>query len=183
MATGREGHSIRGFPKGFLLWQEGTEEKPQDQGGFVALVDDPDVVVDHCWFRGGWFDPGTIAWRNIRENVLKQTPPVDGTAPGASLFLPFRLSPGQEKVVRLLVSRGGTDQRGRQGSRMALRLILSPCGQPQLPVSNLFLNRCHSRGPGVVASPQTRLRIEPLQSLFGALGAPLLKVLQAQFLE
>ena len=104
MGTGREGNSIKEFPNGFLLWQEGTEEKPQDQGGFVAFVDDPEVVVDHCWFRGGWFDPGTMAWKNIRENTLSRTPPVDGTAPGASLFLPFRLAPGQEKVVRLLVA-------------------------------------------------------------------------------
>ena len=103
MSTGREGNSIKEFPQGFLLWQEGTEEKPQDQGGFVAFVDDPDVVVDHCWFRGGWFDPGTMAWKNIRENTLSQTSPVDGTAPGASLFLPLRLDSGQEKVVRLLV--------------------------------------------------------------------------------
>ena len=104
MSTGREGNSIKEFPQGFLLWQEGTEEKPQDQGGFVAFVDDPDVVVDHCWFRGGWFDPGTMAWKNIRENTLSQTSPVDGTAPGASLFLPLRLDSGQEKVVRLLVA-------------------------------------------------------------------------------
>ena len=104
MATGREGHSIRPFPNGFLLRQDPTEERPQDEGGFVAFVDDSDVVVDHCWFRGGWFDPGTMAWKSIQENRLSQTPAVEGTAPGASLFLPFELAPGQQKTVRLMIA-------------------------------------------------------------------------------
>ncbi len=104
MAIGREGNSIKAFRNGFLLWQEGSEDRPQDEGGFAAFVDEPGVLVNHCWFRGGWFDPLTIAWKNIRENSAKSTPPVEGRSPGASLFLPFTLSPGEERVVRLMLA-------------------------------------------------------------------------------
>ena len=104
MATGDGGDSIRPFPSGFLLSQDPIREKPQDQGSFAVFVDDPGAVVDHCWFRGGWFDPGTMAWKNIHENNLKQTPSVQGSAPGASLFLPFKLAPGQQKTVRLMIA-------------------------------------------------------------------------------
>ena len=104
MATGREGNSIKEFGNGFLLWQDPTEDKPEEEGGFAVFADDPGVVVDHCWFRGGWFDPGTMSWKSVQENTLRQTPPVDGPAPGASLFVPFRLDPGQHKVVRLLMA-------------------------------------------------------------------------------
>ena len=102
MATGREGDSIKALKNGFLLWQEPKEDKPQDQGGFAAFVEEPGVVVDHCWFRGGWWDPLTMAWRNIQEGKPHKNPPVKGRAPGASLFVPLQLRPGEEKTVRLM---------------------------------------------------------------------------------
>ncbi len=103
-ATDPGGDSIKEFTNGFLLWQDPTEERPQDLGGFAVFVDDPEVVVDHCWFRGGWFDPATIAWKHVHENTPRKTPAVDGPSPGASLFVPFRLAPGQQKTVRLLMA-------------------------------------------------------------------------------
>ncbi|UCF35850.1 MAG: hypothetical protein JSU96_13560 [Acidobacteriota bacterium] len=101
MAEGREGHSIKPFEGGFLLWQEGSEESPQMEGGFAAFVEDESVVVDHCWFRGGWWDPLTMAWHTIEKAATHERPPVEGTAPGASLFVPFTLGPGEEKVIAL----------------------------------------------------------------------------------
>ena len=65
MTVGKTGNSIRAFPRGFVLAQTGTKEKPQDQGEFVAFVDDPAAVVDHCWFRGGWWDSVTMVWKTI----------------------------------------------------------------------------------------------------------------------
>ncbi len=62
------------------------------------------VVVDHCWFRGGWFDPLTVAWKHIQEASLVKTPPVEGKAPGASLFVPFTLKPGETKTIRLMLA-------------------------------------------------------------------------------
>ena len=104
MATGKEGNSIRPFADGFILWQEPSEEKPENQGAFAAFVEGPKVTVDHCWFRGGWWDPLTMAWKNIQKGVPSEVDPVDGPAPGASLFVPLSLKAGEEKSVRLMVA-------------------------------------------------------------------------------
>ena len=47
------GDSIRSIQGGFMLWQKGTEENPENEGAFAVFVDESDVVVDHCWFKGG----------------------------------------------------------------------------------------------------------------------------------
>ncbi len=108
MATGEEGEgsSVKPIEKGFVLWQDGTDEAPHHQGGFAAFVeeDGEEVVVDHCWFRGGWFDPMTLAWKNIEEGVLRDTSPQEGTCPGGSLYVPFTLEAGEEKTVRLMLA-------------------------------------------------------------------------------
>ncbi len=108
MATGEagEGSSIKPIEKGFVLWQDGTDDAPHHQGGFAAFVeeDEENVVVDHCWFRGGWFDPMTLAWKNIEDGVLRDTSPQEGTCPGGSLYVPFTLEAGQEKTVRLMLA-------------------------------------------------------------------------------
>ena len=103
--TGEEpGDSIRPIEGGFLLWQQRTEENPENEGGFAVFVDESEVVVDHCWFKGGWFDSLTLTWENIRKATLMDNPPLDGSSPGASLFVPFSLEPGGEKIIRLMVA-------------------------------------------------------------------------------
>jgi uncharacterized protein (DUF608 family) len=61
-------------------------------------------VIDHSWFRGDWWDPLTIAWNNIAAGKMIDNPPQAGPATGASLAVPIRLAPGQEKTVRLMVA-------------------------------------------------------------------------------
>jgi uncharacterized protein (DUF608 family) len=102
MAIGGEGNTILPIRNGFVLHQEGTTDEPENLGSFAFFVDDSNVVVDHCWFKGGWWDSLTLAWKNIQEARLLDNPPVDGPCPGASLFVPFTLKPGQEKKVRLM---------------------------------------------------------------------------------
>lgn len=70
-------------------------------GGFAIYLDDDNAVTDHCWFRGGWFDAQTILWDNIRTGKVVNHPPIDGIAPGASLYLPFQLLPGEQKTIRV----------------------------------------------------------------------------------
>ena len=88
---------------GFVLWQPGTDGMPWDQGAFSAVVDDPDVRVNCAWFRGGWFDPLTVVWKTVEEGATPQAGPIAGgdPSPGGSLYVPFQLGPGEEKVVRL----------------------------------------------------------------------------------
>jgi uncharacterized protein (DUF608 family) len=93
--------SIRAFDDGFLLRQEPSEDKPWLLGECAVWVDDSSAVVDHCWFKGGWWDSITLAWRNIAEGIPRANPPQEGRAPGASIFVPFKLAPGEEKTFRV----------------------------------------------------------------------------------
>lgn len=106
MELDRGGGSVGPIQGGFVLRSNGTKERPQDEGAFCAFLPDPAVKVNHAWFRGGWFDPLTITWRDVESGSAFDRPPIkEGQAsPGASLFLPFKLEPGGSKTVALLLS-------------------------------------------------------------------------------
>jgi len=85
--------TISATPGGFIL-----------QSAFSIFTDDPLAIVDHCWFRGGWWDPLTMAWNTVKEGKTRNTAPVEKDAPGASLFVPFTLSPGATKTIKVLTA-------------------------------------------------------------------------------
>ena len=99
-----KGNSINPVENGFVLHQDGTEENPEYEGDFAVFVEGDHAVVDYCWFRGGWWDPLTIAWKNIKDGRFVENPPVKNDAPGASLYVPFTLAPGAEKTINLCFS-------------------------------------------------------------------------------
>ncbi|MEP6749038.1 MAG: GH116 family glycosyl hydrolase [Bacteroidota bacterium] len=96
-------NSIRPIPNGFVLSEKGTDDKryPTD---LAIYTDDAATKVDHCWFRGGWWDPFTMAWNTVKNGEVKTVPPADKDAPGASLYVPFTLMPGKEKIIRLMLT-------------------------------------------------------------------------------
>ena len=96
--------SVKRMDKGFILSQEGTVEKPHLRTDFAVFTNEPPTIVDHCWFRGGWYDPLTMVWNTITEGNVKENEPVDSGAPGASLFVPFKLKPGEEKKIQLMMA-------------------------------------------------------------------------------
>lgn len=102
MAADRTGHTVKPIKNGFVFWQQGSEEKPENEGGFAVFVDEISAVIDHCWFKGGWWDAVTLTWHNIQEGKVMDNPPVDGECPGASLYVPFSLKTGEEKTIRLM---------------------------------------------------------------------------------
>ena len=101
MVARKGGHTVKPIRNGFILWQEGTEEEPETEGAFAVFVDEEDVVVDHCWFRGRHYDAMTLAWQNVVQGRLLDNPPVAGSCPGASLYVPFTLNPGETKTIRV----------------------------------------------------------------------------------
>ncbi len=106
MAIDREPNAVRPAPGGFTLWCGSSKGKPEEEGAFCAAVTDPDVKVNHAWFRGGWWDGLTMAWKDIEQGACYDRPPVETgePAPGATLFVPFRLEePGQSKTIVLLL--------------------------------------------------------------------------------
>jgi len=90
---------------GFILANDPAKDHKEYEGYFaVCIPGEENVVVDHCWFRGGWFDPVTMTWKSISEASPRGTAPVEGSAPGASIYMPFKLKAGENKTIRLLCS-------------------------------------------------------------------------------
>ncbi|HEY4290665.1 MAG TPA: GH116 family glycosyl hydrolase [Puia sp.] len=104
VTDGKAANSIRPIANGFVLEQAATAEKPSLKGSFAVFTDDAGTVVDHCWFRGGWWDPFTMAWNAVRDGELRSREAVANGAPGASLFVPFTLASGAKKTIRLMLA-------------------------------------------------------------------------------
>jgi len=96
-------NSIYSIPKGFVLHEQGTKEK-QLPSSFAIFTDDDAGVIDHCWFRGGWWDPVTMVWNAVKNSEVKNVAPVETGAPGASLYIPFKLAPGKSKTIKILMA-------------------------------------------------------------------------------
>lgn len=95
-------HGIRRIENGFILW---TGESPDHQqpGASVSIVIDDVEVEIGGWFRGELFDALTMAWRSASGLRAARFPLESEGAPhpGASLFVPVKLAPGQSRVIRL----------------------------------------------------------------------------------
>jgi uncharacterized protein (DUF608 family) len=104
----KEGGSqaVRSIPGGFVLWAGGTEKKPWEEASFCVRVSEEGARVNHAWFRGGWFDGLTLAWKDIEEGACHDRPPVceGAPAPGATLFVPATLAPGAERTIVVQLS-------------------------------------------------------------------------------
>ena len=96
--------SIGAMNNGFVLSQTGTADEQHHQADFAIYTDEPQTKVNHCWFRGGWWDPLTICWNDISAGTIKENEPVESGAPGASLFVPFKLQAGETKTIRLYMA-------------------------------------------------------------------------------
>jgi len=115
MAIGENPRAVTPAPGGFVLTAEGAKDRAWEAGAFSAAVDDPAVRVNHAWFRGGWWDPLTMAWNDVAAGACDDRAPVleGDPSPGATLFVPFTLAPRGEKtiVLRLAWFTGQTNLR------------------------------------------------------------------------
>ena len=113
MVLGDNAEAVRPTEGGFILWGGSPADRPWEEGAFSATVSDPAVKTNCAWFRGGWWDPLTMAWRDVASGAAVQAPPPSsgGPSPGGSLFVPFTLAPGGSKtiVLRLAWYVGRTD--------------------------------------------------------------------------
>jgi uncharacterized protein (DUF608 family) len=103
MAQGQNTNVVKPRLGGFVLSCVAPKERGWEEGAFSATVSEPGVKVNHTWFRGGWFDSLTIAWKDIADGQCFERPPVaEGSAsPGGTLFAPFTLAPRASKTVTL----------------------------------------------------------------------------------
>ena len=95
-------HSIKSVKNGFVLHQPATSDKPFLEAQMAYFTDSNETKVDHCWFRGGWWDPLTMAWNAVKEGKIDTNDPVEKDAPGASLFVNLNIPAGKSKMVKLL---------------------------------------------------------------------------------
>lgn len=106
MALGEEAASVTRTKGGFVLRQGLLPEKPEAVGNFAAWVLDPEAKVDAKWFRGGWFDAMTMVWKAVAEGrTIENAEAAEGRpSPGGSIYVPFRLEPGEKRTISLLVA-------------------------------------------------------------------------------
>ena len=101
IAAGKDSHGIRAVPGGFVLWEEGSADKPADKTEFSFTVSDDQAKVNCVWFRGGWWDPLTMAWNDIAAGACYERAPIDRGAPGATIFVPFTLGAHKTKTIEV----------------------------------------------------------------------------------
>ncbi len=92
---------VQKLNNGFIFSEKGTEDEPWMESYFSATCDDPAVKINPSWFRGGWFDSATIAWKDLRSGECPCDPEVTegDPSPGGTLYVPFKLKPGETKTV------------------------------------------------------------------------------------
>ena len=89
--------AIRPAENGFLL--------PAGDGAFsFSLRNETETAVDHCWFRGGWWDAFSILWQNIADGAVIANRAERENTPGASLYLPIRIEPGESRTIQLMAA-------------------------------------------------------------------------------
>ncbi len=98
------GSSVNSAPNGFVLSQKKSDEKPWAESSFCISSDAPETKVNTRLFRGGWFDPQTLLWKEISEGSFSESedyPDSEKPSPGGLLAVPFPLKPGEERTVRM----------------------------------------------------------------------------------
>jgi uncharacterized protein (DUF608 family) len=99
--------AVREIEGGFLLFSGGTPAKPWDEASFAVTASEPGQKVNYAWFRGGWFDALTMAWKDVAGGAAFDRPPVasnEQPSPGATLFVPFKLAPRAERTITVRLS-------------------------------------------------------------------------------
>ncbi len=106
LAVGEGSRGVAPTEHGFSLWQKGTVDHPWHQGELTVAADAPEAAVDCRWFRGGWWDALTMLWKHISEGRAVSNPPVASgdPSPGGSMYVPFSLKPGEERVIAVRLS-------------------------------------------------------------------------------
>jgi uncharacterized protein (DUF608 family) len=94
---------INELQNGFILDQHANEKHPDQQGDY-AIWTNESATVDYSWFRGGWYDPLSMAWNKIQKMETTAVSPILNKAKGASLYIPFTLHPGESKTIRVMMA-------------------------------------------------------------------------------
>ena len=102
-AVGANPQAVKATAGGFIFWGGGGKATPWEELALSATVSEPAARVNCAWFRGGWFDPLTMAWKDVADGACFDRPPVSdgGPSPGATLFVPLAIATGKSATVVL----------------------------------------------------------------------------------
>jgi len=90
------------MPNGFILSND-TATTPDQKGDLAFFTDEPGTTVNYCWFRGGFYDALNVVWKHLQEARIEAVEP-QPNAPGATVYVPFTLRPGEKKTIRLMAA-------------------------------------------------------------------------------
>jgi uncharacterized protein (DUF608 family) len=96
------GKKISPMSKGFVLQNDDKADGPEENGAIAFFTDDSATTVNPAGFRGGFWDAQTMAWNHVQNADVIPGEPVEHS-PGASLYVPFKLKPGESKTIRLMI--------------------------------------------------------------------------------
>jgi len=105
MKIGENDRGIDATENGVVLHQEGSPDHPDHEGYFSINLPDEKPKINCAWFRGGWFDPLTMIWKDIQTGECPEKPAIENgdPSPGASLYVPFNLDAGEEKKIVVML--------------------------------------------------------------------------------
>lgn len=87
---------IRSTSGGFVLYGAGSAERPWDEGSCAVWIDDPTAEMSYCWP----LDSLAVLWKQFAAGSPRAIAPLrDKSAPGASIFVPLSLAPGEAKTI------------------------------------------------------------------------------------
>ena len=95
---------IKSMPNGFVLTCDSLPNRSESESAFAIWTDQPNTTVNHHWFRGGWWDSFTMAWNAIKSGDTTGNEPIEENVPGATLFTPVTLAPGEEKTITVMMA-------------------------------------------------------------------------------
>jgi uncharacterized protein (DUF608 family) len=91
---------VRSTANGFILCGPGIEERPWDEACLAVWAEDPKAKVNCAWMRG--VDSLQIVWRDVESGEsYSRSPLLDDSSPGASIFVPFTIAPGEARTISL----------------------------------------------------------------------------------
>ena len=96
---------IRPTSGGFVFADTSASGGFADVASFAVWTDDQAAKVNHAWFRGEGVDSIAMAWADITAaKCYEQGCPPDQDSPGASIFVPLSLNPGQSKTISIYLA-------------------------------------------------------------------------------
>ena len=145
------------------------KEKALEEAAFSATVSEPGAKVNYGWFRGGWWDALTMAWKDVAEGACYDRAPLTErrTQPrGDACSCPFQLAAGASKTIALRLAWFSGQTNLHIGKDLA---GFKPDAGPGRQLSPLVCRAVHrhQRGDLLLARPLRRPAAEdqPVQRL------------------